>query len=222
MEVIDSLALLNLTLTNNSLMETLQKWASINFKTRSFKATMRIKMVITAKMSSPKLTVSMWLANLACKRNIFKDAVRVIIKAQLTSRILSKCMELQRIIGISSNLFWTLSETVTDKTVVWQIKNKDSFSSARFRVYQRSCNQTIKNLIINYKSTFSLLPKTTSLITSKQKDLLTHQQRWGIRSKEESLLRKLRTFMSVTIRLTGKWKWILIWEDRAVTLEHLK
>ena len=104
MEVIDSLALLNLTLTNNSLMETLQKWASINFKTRSFKATMRIKMVITTKMYSPKLTVSMWLANLACKRNIFKDAVRVIIKAQLTSRILSKCMELQRIIGISSNL----------------------------------------------------------------------------------------------------------------------
>ena len=28
--------------------------------------------------------------------------------------------------------------------------------------------------------------------------------------------------MNVTIRLTGKWNWILIWEDKAVNLELLK
>ena len=105
MEVIDSLALLNLTLTSLLLTETLQKWAWINFKTRSIKATMKTKMAIIAKMYSPKLTVSMWLANLACKKRIFKGAARAIIKALLTSKILNKCMELQRIIGISNNLF---------------------------------------------------------------------------------------------------------------------
>ena len=179
---------------------------------------MRKKMQIIVKMHSHKPMVSMWLANLECKKSIFKGAVKAIIKAQLTSRILNKCMELQRIIGISSNLFWTLSETVT---VIWQIKNKDSFSSAKLRVYQRSYSQTIKNLITNYKFTFSLPPRITSLITSNQMDLLTLQQRWEIQSKEENLW-KIRTFMSVTIRLTGNLKWILIWEDKAVNLEHLK
>ena len=134
-------------------------------------------------------------------------------------RILNKCMELQRKIGISTNLYWTPSVTVT---VIWQIKNKDSFSSARLKVYQRSYNQHIKNLITNYKFTFSHLPKITSHITSKQMDLLTHPRRWEIQSKEASPSRKLRTFMSVTILLTDRWKWIPIWEDKAVNLEHHK
>ena len=125
--------------TSPLLMETRQKLVQIKFRNRSYKTTMKMKMVKQLELTSIKPMVNMLLVNLECRKIICMEEVKATIKAKWILKILNKCMGLQLKIEISNKMESNLlNERVTDKMATCRIckilRNKDSSSSAKLKV----------------------------------------------------------------------------------------